>query len=265
LEKILSSHVKKLSEDLRSIQIRKTNDNSISLFEGLSENNLQLLLSNSVLKNFEAGRELVQQGDEVTYLYFVVEGQVKTLRSNEDGDEATIRMLLPGDTFMDAVIFMGGNSPISARATKNSKLLLIPARLIRQQVIRDGQLAKNLLQIITKHYKTAMQQIDSIITKSPVERLGYFFLKQHLEQNPSSLDINLPFQKSMIANHLGMTPETFSRALKKMKLMGIDISQEQISMKDSFVLCHFCDSDTVSSCPRQNSSECPLCDDGNYC
>jgi len=245
-----------LSEDLKSLPQSDSHDAPVSLFQGLSEDNLQNLLSNSTVRAVEQGREIIQQGDEVKFLYFIVEGSVKTLRSSTEGDEATIRMLKSGDTFMDAVIFMGGKSPVRASALKPSKLLLIPADIIRQQVLRDGQLGNNLLRIITWHYKNAMQQIDSIVTKTPVERLGYYFLKLHMDQNPDSMDIELPFQKSMIANHLGMKPETFSRALKKLKEMGIDIDHEHISLRETYALCHFCDPDTAFDCPKQGSSDC---------
>ena len=176
-EKILASHIEKLSENIRALSICADNDNAASLFQGLSEDNLQNLLSRSVIQKMEQGREIVQQGDNATHLYFIIEGSVKTLRSSAEGEEATIRMLKDGDTFMDAVIFMGGKSPIGARTVKDSKLLLIPANIVRQQIMHDGQLAHNLLRIVTKHYKNAMQQIDSIVTKNPIERLGYYFLK----------------------------------------------------------------------------------------
>jgi CRP-like cAMP-binding protein len=44
------------------------------------------------------------------------------LRLNEDGGEATIRMLEPGDTCMEAVLFMGGPSPISVQTMTKCKL-----------------------------------------------------------------------------------------------------------------------------------------------
>lgn len=233
-----------------------------SLFQGLSEDSLQTLLSRSHMSDFAADQEIVQQGDVPSYLYYIVSGKVKTLRYSTEGKEATIRLLGPGETFMDAVIFMGGNSPINARALEKSTLLMVPAETVRRHALYDSVFACNLLRIVTKHYKNAMQQIDSIVTKNPVERLGYYFLKQHIEQGSDSLDIALPFQKSTIANHLGMTPETFSRALGQIKKMGIDVDQERLTLKDSYALCHFCDSDIAQSCPRVGTKGCVVDKDG---
>lgn len=233
------------------------------LFQGLSEDNLQALLSHSHVKEIPAGQQILQQGDNADILYYILDGKVKTQRFGTDGAEATIRMLGPGDTFMDAVIFMGGQSPIGAQAVENSRLLMIPAETVRRQAISDSQFACNLLQIVTRHYKTAIQQIDSITTKSPVERLGYYLLRLHIENGSDNMDVALPFKKSMIANHLGMTPETFSRALKQIGKMGIDIDQEKLTMRDAYALCHFCDPDTAGVCPRFGSESCPINDCGH--
>ncbi|MBI2234124.1 MAG: cyclic nucleotide-binding domain-containing protein [Micavibrio aeruginosavorus] len=243
------------------MQIRdseKRQDDNAPLFIGLTEDSIQTLLSNSFMQNFSAGKQLIQQGDTPTHLYFIIEGSIKTVRYSTEGEEATIRMLQAGETFMDAVIFMGGKSPINALTLEDSRFLMIPAEAVRRHALHDAQFACNLLRIVTKHYKNAMQQIDSIITKNPVERLGYYFLKQHLEQDPQSMDIALPFQKSTIANHLGMTPETFSRALAQIKKMGIDVDQEKLTLRDAYALCHFCDPDTAHSCPKFETDFCPL-------
>ncbi|QQG37289.1 MAG: cyclic nucleotide-binding domain-containing protein [Micavibrio aeruginosavorus] len=239
----------------------KNSDEATYLFHSLSESSIQALLSNSIMQNCAGGKHLVQQGDTPTHLFFIIKGGIKTVRYGADGDEATIRLLHSGETFMDAVIFMGGKSPINAVAIEDSSLLMIPAETVRRHVLQDAQFACNLLKIITRHYKNAMQQIDGIITKTPMERLGYYLLKQHLEQGSDSMDIALTFQKSMIANHLGMTPETFSRVLNRIKKMGIYVDQEKITLRDAYVLCHFCDPDTAHTCPRFNADECPLCND----
>lgn len=245
---------------------RNADDSTAPLFVGLTEDSIQTLLSNSFMKKFPTGKQLVQQGDTPIHLYFIIDGSAKTSRYSPEGGEAIIRLLHAGETFMDAVIFMGGKSPISVVTLEDSHFLMVPAETVRRHALYDSQFACNLLKIVTKHYKNAIQQIDSIITKSPVERLGYYLLKQHLEQGSDSMDISLPFQKSMIANHLGMTPETFSRALHQIKNLGVDVDHEKITLRDAYALCHFCDPDTAHICPKLNTDGCPLSpEDGKGC
>jgi len=227
-----------------------------SIFEGLSEDLLRYLLSYSVIRSVAAEEEIVKHGDEVEFLYFIIEGTVKIFRSSSEGKEAPINILKAGETFMEAAIYMDGISPVSAVTLKRSKLLLIPADIIKQQVSKGGPLCANILRIITRRYKNAMQQIESIITKIPFDRLGYYFLRLRMEQDPNTLNIDLHCQKSMIASYLGMKPETFSRTLKKLKEIGIEVSYKYITLSEGGVLCRFCDKDIVSSCPRYGTSVC---------
>ncbi len=227
-----------------------------SIFEGLSEDALQNLLSYSVIRSVDAEQEIVKHGDVVEFLYFIIEGSVKVFRSSQEGKEAPISMLKAGDTFMESAIFMEGVSPASAETLKRSKLLLIPVDIIKQQVSKGGPLCTNVLRIITQRYKSAMQQIESIVTKVPFDRLGYYFLRLRMEQDPDTLNIDLHCQKSMIASYLGMKPETFSRTLKKLQEIGIDVSYKYITLTESNALCRFCDKDIVGSCRRYGTSEC---------
>ncbi len=237
----------------------ENNPDRPGLFDGLDEKSLELILGTSQLQTFDAGRLLIQQGDVPEYLYYVVEGVVKTYRSDSDGKEATIRILRAGETCMDAVIFMGGASPIAVQVVEAAKILMIPEIFIRKYVLANPQFSTNLLRIVTKHYKSALQQLEGVITKTPLQRLGYYLLKLHLEKGHDALDMDLPFKKSLIANQLGMTPESFSRALKEMKSFGIDIDQEHIKMKDAYALCHFCDTDTAFICTDADKQGCDTC------
>lgn len=203
---------------------------------------------------------IVQQGDVPQGIYLVIEGSLKTLRLNECGGEATIRLLEPGDTCMEAVIFMGRLFAHIRADSYEMQNTYDSGEVHQNQIIADAQFAVNILRIVTRHYKNAMHQIDAMQIKSPLQRVGYYFLTKHLEAGHHNLEFVLPFKKQIIANYLGMTPETFSRTLKKMKTIGVNIDDDFIRIKDAFALCHFCDSDTASLCPKYNDdcSDCPL-------
>ncbi|MFA5593382.1 MAG: cyclic nucleotide-binding domain-containing protein [Micavibrio sp.] len=230
------------------------------LFDGLEEDSLQKILAHSVMQEHETAKILVQQGDAPEGIYLIIEGSAKTLRLNEEGGEATIRMLGAGDTCMEAVLFMGGPSPISVQTLSKCKLLMIPEKIVRGHVLADAKFAVNILRIVTRHYKNAMHQIDAMQIKSPLQRVGYYFLTKHLEAGHEDLQFTLPFKKQIIANYLGMTPETFSRTLRQMKAIGVSVEDDMIRLQDAYSLCHFCDSDTASQCPGygDDCSECPL-------
>ena len=44
--------------------------------------------------------------------------------------------------------------------------------------------------------------------------------------------VNLPYEKALIAKRLGMTPESLSRALFKLRPLGVSVNQENVSIAD---------------------------------
>lgn len=229
------------------------------LFDHISPENLEKILSCSVIQEHDANKILLNQGDAAPGIFLILEGSVKTLRMNADGEEATIRLLGANDTCLEAVLFMGGPSPITVQTIGKSRLLLIPEKVVKTRVLEDNEFAVNLLRIVTRHYKNAMHQIDAMHIKSPLQRVGYYFLTKHLEAGHENFELKLPFKKQIIANYLGMTPETFSRVLKQLKELGVDTDDNTIRLKDAYALCHFCDADTTALCQRHDKSSCQVC------
>ncbi|MCZ7594171.1 MAG: helix-turn-helix domain-containing protein [Hyphomicrobium sp.] len=44
--------------------------------------------------------------------------------------------------------------------------------------------------------------------------------------------VELPFEKSLLANRLGMKPESFSRALRRLRSYGVTVERETVKIAD---------------------------------
>ncbi|PIE44829.1 MAG: hypothetical protein CSA45_05220 [Gammaproteobacteria bacterium] len=228
------------------------------LFHHLSVEEIKDALKRSVIVSAREGEILVCEEDRPSYLLFVMDGALITSRTNIDGDEVSIRLLGKGDCCMDAVIFMGGRSPISVKAVSSAKVLKIPVEVIRRLVETNIHFSNNMIEVLAYFYKESMLQIDNLAIKDSKTRLGYYLLRTYLANKPSTTTFQLNFKKSIISNYLGITPETFSRMLKKMqkqdKILTVDGSTISLTSSDS--LCQFCDATTKSACDNPNKKNC---------
>lgn len=230
-----------------------------NFFDALNDDVLNSLLDSAKLQPSKQNELIVEHGDQIDFIYYLLDGQVSVCRSAVDGRDMPICLLETGDTFMESVIFMAGVSPFSVKAMTPCQLLKIPVSVVKQQAALDGQLRTNILRIAAQRQKHAIQHIDNLITKDAIDRLGYYFLKQRLQHNPESLKININTRKTVIASHLGMKPETFSRAVKKLRTTGINVSADKrfiIKLRDNSVLCNYCDADTAANCTRSGTVRC---------
>ncbi len=208
---------------------------ALPLFAHLSDPALQSLLSGSVIRNFAQGTTLFLEGDEGDRFFVIREGWVKLYKQNENGNEITISVVSPGESFAEAAIFDNSKFPVNASTIADSRILVVRAEPVLRQLRDTPDLALNMLASMSRHLRRAVTQLEQISAMSSTERLADFLLRlTDTETGPAK--IVLPLDKALIAARLGMQPETFSRALGKLKKYGVSSSGSHVDVVDVKVL-----------------------------
>lgn len=228
------------------------------IFEHLSFNQIEEIIHDSAIEYVYEGEYLIHEGDTPSHLFFIIDGALITYRTNSEGDEVSIRLLGKGESCMDAVIFMEGmESPIGVKATSGGEVLKIPTQILKKYVHTNHALAENLLNTVAKYYGESLIQIDNLAIKGSKESVGHYLLREFINSDANSPVFTLKFKKTVIANYLGIKPETLSRTLKELKQdESIDIQGEKIFLKDEFSLCEYCDSLLKNACNASHSMDC---------
>jgi len=225
-------------------------------FRNLSSTTIDELFRLSNLKSYKKGSLLFLEGEPATRIYVVISGWVKIYKSTADGNETVEQMLSSGNLVIESSIFNNDKHFSSAQISNEAKLLSFPASIYRNLLQKDLALALNSLKYLSQTSRTYLNQIDNNRLKSSKERVGWFLLKQFIEQkNPNT--ILLPYEKTIIASLLDMKPETFSRSLKSFKNSGLSSERHQIQIKDIKMLCNYCDTDLATHCQfKDNHKDC---------
>jgi len=58
-------------------------------------------------------------------------------------------------------------------------------------------------------------------------------------EKTGAVSLSLPHEKSLIANRLGMKPATFSRAIARIRDLGVEVTGNQASIRDTAVVLAF--------------------------
>lgn len=226
------------------------------IFQHLNFAETDKILAHSRIETIYEGEYLIYEGDSPTHLFFILDGHLITYRTSQLGDEVSIRLLSKGECCMDAVIFMGGSSPIGVKATYPSSILKIPADILKKLMRTHYTLAENLLSTVANYYRESLLQIDSLSIKDTKTRLGYYLLREFIRSDSISPSFKLPFKKNVVANYLGIKPETLSRTLGQLQKEGhIRIVGENVMLDNQHNLCQYCDEDTSSSCHQTQSMD----------
>ncbi len=222
------------------------------LLGGLSVDALRAITDHNAPSNYPKRSLLFQEGDKAEHFYIVIEGLVKLFRTSLDGHEAVIGVFGQGQTFAECAMFMGACFPVSAEVVSDARLLRIEGRTMRRVVHQDPDIAFSMLASASRHLKMMVDQIEQMKVHTGPERVAEFLLG--LSSSSSGVvNVNLPFEKTLIANTLGMKPESFSRALAKLREVGVVTTGDHVMISDIGALIRYSrsrttDDDTCAPC-----------------
>lgn len=189
-------------------------------------------------RQYEKGTLLFQQGDSASAFFVILEGWVKIARITAEGDEAVVGVFSRGETFAEAAMFLGGRYPANAEVVAPSRLLRIDGDTFRRKIRDNPNFALCMLASASHHLKSLIEQIEQIKLKSAPQRIADFLIKQSNAHRGACV-VELPYEKALIASRLGMKPESFSRAIGKLKKLGVSVNHEFVSIADIGTLIAF--------------------------
>lgn len=217
--------------DLRTLQ-------SSALFSELDRAVLAKLCEAQRPLHYASHQLIFSQGDRADGFFLVLEGWVKLLRITPAGAEAIVGAFTRGESFAEAVFFLGGAYPASAQAASAVRLLRIDAARFNDAMAQNPDLAATLLGSVVAHTERLFDEIATLKLLSAPRRLADFFVRQ-APPGEGQARIVLPHDKAMLAGRLGMTPESLSRALATLRRLGVSTQRDDVMIDDVAALAAF--------------------------
>jgi CRP-like cAMP-binding protein len=232
---------------------------SLPIFVGFTDENINYYLENARIKRYDKGKVLFLQGDVVTMLYIVRSGWIKLFRNTEDGTEAVITLCKEGDLFSKAAMLENAVHPACGQVVEEAIIYEIPSPIIRESVKKDHKLALNVISYLSNNINLLGKQVEHLSIMTTDKRVACFLLHLCTNETTNSTVIKLPCSKELLANYLGMKPETFSRALLKLKKASVRVESDHIAIDDLYALrkytCISCSSaGNCIACPKEKFS-----------
>lgn len=219
----------------------------IPLFQGLADDALALLLEGATVRMLPQGASLFLQDEPAQCFFLLLGGWVKLYRLSTDGSEAIVGVIAPGETFADAASFANAVYPVCADAIAPSRVLLLAMPAFRRAIAADGAIALRMLGSLSRRLRHLVEQIEHLQVRSAPQRLGAFLVGL-CPARSGAAELSLPMPKALIAQRLGMRPETLSRALLALRKVGVTQRGTSIAITDVAALARFANADHVSGC-----------------
>ena len=122
------------------MNISPTDLKRVVVFQNATNDDLQLILQNSITRSIEEGGFFFFQGDPAQFLYVLTSGQAKLMQTSSTGQQVSLRMLYPWQMFGAlGAVRTEATYPASAQALENSTALASKAstEIVREKVRRS--------------------------------------------------------------------------------------------------------------------------------
>ncbi len=207
---------------------------SAPMFDGLDRSHTQFLAAQSRPIVLPTGQVLFRRGTPSTGFYMVRAGRMQLSVSNSEGTVKVLEIISPGGAFGHAVMFLREPYPVDATALVDTHLVFVPAIAVDRILDGDPAMARLMLASMARRLQAKVQDITMLSLQSATQRIVAYVLGAMRDDaghsGPSAI-VELPALKQVLASRLGMTPETFSRAIRTLStegLLSVDGSVVQI-------------------------------------
>lgn len=215
----------------------------LPLFREMQDEQRERIFSGSFLQAFPPQLTLFELGQHPDFLHVLVDGLVE-LYATSAGRDTTMRIVEPVTSFILAAVVTDQPYLMSARTIAPSRILLVPAALVREVVKDDCALMQATMRELAQAYRDMVRALTDMKLRQSAERLGNLILQQDHRQGGTGM-VLLKAEKRLLASLLGMTPENLSRAFGALGGHGIAVNGAQITISDRAALEAFVRPDPV--------------------
>ena len=216
---------------------------ALPLFQDVSEAHFAELVSAAFLQRFPLGVMLIGEGELPDFLHIVVDGTVELFGSHA-GRVTTLEIIEPVATFILAAVIRDEPYLKSARILTPAQILMIPAPIVRNVFGKDAAFARAVVNELAERYRGIVRALKDEKLRTGVQRLANWILHTNAQQGGQQ-QIDLKFDKRVLASRLGMTPENLSRNLALLAKHGVRSAGGGIVIENRTALENFAKPSTL--------------------
>ncbi|ANF57199.1 Crp/Fnr family transcriptional regulator [Halotalea alkalilenta] len=166
----------------------------------------------SKLTRIDQGVVVYEEGEEASYVWNIAQGLIETYHLLPQGTRRITSFLFPGDLLG---LMENGFYVSTARTVQPVVAFQIPIQVLSELALSDSQLSAALLTKLCQDLREAQRHIICISQKDAAPRLATFILwlcTIYGNDVEPPKELSLPLARHQIAEYLGLTTESVSRA-----------------------------------------------------
>jgi CRP/FNR family transcriptional regulator, anaerobic regulatory protein len=180
---------------------------------------LEALVAIGITVQAAPGQTIALEGDPCGHCFRVLTGAVRLYKATVDGRRQLIDFLVAGDCFG----LLGARHTCSIEAISHTTLIRTPRASVAAAVRERPILADRLIERAAAELARAHEQMLLLGRKNAQEKVASLLvdLARRLGANQARPAFRLPISRQEMADHLGLTIETVSRTMTRLREDGL--------------------------------------------
>jgi CRP/FNR family transcriptional regulator len=194
---------------------------SLGICVALSETEQKRLKAIATNRSYATEDTIFSAEDPASIVGTIVRGAVKTYKLLPDGRQQVVGFLFPGD-FVGSAVFK--TNRCFAEALSPVDVCVFPYAPLQRLMTEMPALEHQMLKLAHDDLDLAQEWMLLLGRKTAQERVATFLcllFEKAKRRGHCGAPIDLPMNRSEIADYLGLTIETVSRQLSKLKQAGV--------------------------------------------
>ena len=180
---------------------------------GVGDGDCNSLHARGKTRHFDRDGEIYCDGDAAEFFFLVMSGVVRTCKFLADGRRQVDAFHGRGDIFG---LELGANYSLSAAAVCKCTVKSYPRRFLKIVAASDVGLTQQLFLHAMRNLTRARDHSISLGRRTAIEKVA-LFLNECSQYSPDPGLIDLVMKREDIADYLGLTMETISRAFSRLE------------------------------------------------
>lgn len=193
----------------------------LAVCDALAHDELDSLRSILTQGTIGAGEDLIFEGDDAVRAYIVTSGVVKLYKLLPDGRCQVVGFAFPGDFLGLSDIDIYGCSVEAVTPIRFCRFKKIDLEALFDRI---PHLGKRMLEVTRSELSAVHEQMVLLGRKLTKEKIASFLLllsARSVRSGDAASPVYVPMKRSDIADYLGLTTETVSRAFTQLRKEGL--------------------------------------------
>lgn len=198
---------------------------NIPLFASLNANEQQSLKEHFLFRRHAKNSIIINEGDDTSSLYIIIEGRVKVFLTDESGKEVVLNTQSAGEYFGEVSLFDDGLRSASVMTLEDCQFAVLTKQTFIQLITDNPTLSLSIISGLTQRLRALSENVRSLALMDVYGRVARTLMDLSEEQDNGDRVIADSLTYNDLANRVGASSKMVSRIMQDLKKGGY-ISKE---------------------------------------